>query len=217
MLCRRIGNLSLDTFSTINLPPSRKMTSRALTEGKFLVPPDLRPPSPKLKKKELPPRPRSKSKSAQATQPTKSPKSELSKRVKFARSKKAGESIKSGRSKRSTKEKKPKLRKQPEQPKSQQQHQHQHQYEPKPPPAFQPHPFRRETILQLRQNPPSLSAAPTKVATTNTQIALPKIKPKKVKRRMATIYDVIARMNPVLYCWNIRSNISRSCRSSWIP
>ncbi|KAJ6104667.1 hypothetical protein N7523_010987 [Penicillium sp. IBT 18751x] len=171
------------------------MTSKAFTEGKFLVPPDLRPPPPGLKRRELPPRSRSKSQSAQPTHLPTTLNSESNNSVTFSKSKKTKESKKSATSKRSMKGKKPKPHKQAEQPTPEQQQQQQQQQQdgPKMPPAFQPHPFRRETILELRRNPPSLSAPPAKETSTKTQIALPKIKSKKVKRRMATIYDVIAR------------------------
>jgi hypothetical protein len=86
------------------------------------------------------------------------------------------------------------LQQQPEQPKPPGQQQH----VPKSLP-LSPDPFRRETILQLRQNPPSLSAPTANKAHVKHQIVLPRIKTKKVKRRMATIYDVVARMVPMLY------------------
>lgn len=215
-LYRRIANLFLDTVSTINLPPLWKMTSRSFTEGRFLVPPDSRPP-PDSKKKD-PLRPISRSKSAQVTKPSKSPNPEPTKRVTFLRPEqsirrsklnKAGKSTKLKKLKKSTKGKKPKSQEQPEQPKPPEQQQH----VPKPLPPSQPDPFRRETILQLRQNPPSLSAPTVNKAHVKHQIVLPRIKPKKVKRRMATIYDVIARMNPLLYHPWTPSNIDRSCRS----
>jgi len=82
-------------------------------------------------------------------------------------------------------------RKQPK-PKQQQQQQLGQQQQPLPPNG-------RDTPGELLQNPPRLSS-PVKGASEKAKVkfVLPKITPKKKRRRRATLWDVIARMNPLL-------------------
>lgn len=80
---------------------------------------------------------------------------------------------------------------QPEQPEQPEQKQQQ------PP---QPAPYRKEPPGELLQNPPRFPSPPVKGAPRKSKVSfkLPEIKSKKKRRRKANLYDVIARMTPLI-------------------
>lgn len=81
------------------------------------------------------------------------------------------------------------------QPKQQQQQQEQKQEQPP-----RPQPYRKPTLGELLQNPPRFPSPPAKGTPkkAKVQFVLPETEPKKKRRRRATLYDVIARMSPIL-------------------
>lgn len=91
-------------------------------------------------------------------------------------------------------ERKPK----PQRKQSKQQQQQQQEQEEQPSPG--PQPYRKPTLGELLQNPPRFPSPPAKGTPkkAKVQFVLPETEPKKKRRRRATLYDVIARMSPIL-------------------